>query len=159
MIFKYILFFDMYFRFLSTYQALSIGIWVAPILLFIIFTFTWKDNEIVGSWFCTTMILLFECVILKLSTMNGGVGVILWIVLAIIGILFALYMGNVGNAVSVISTIALVIIFVLGAFIDLSILGEGVGSIGEGARWWMVLPVLADFGVTFVLTISKLFKK
>lgn len=151
--------FDRFYNYINTYKALSIGIWVLPIVLFIIFAFSRKGNKSVGSWFCATMTLLFECVVLSLAKMSGGIAVILWIVLAIVALLFIEYMGNIGNIVSTISTISLFIIFILGAVIDLSIMGQGVGAVGEGARLWMIAPVAMCVTLSLTGTISEILKK
>ena len=148
--------FDKFYLYLNNYMAFNIGIWVAPALLFIIFSFTWKDNEIVRSWFCVTMTLLFDFLVLRLGVMNGATALILWLVLAIIAILFIIYIES--EVVSFVSTIALFVIFILGAFIDLKMLGNGPGVVGEAGRMGMVIPVVVTAVVALIVSVHKLVK-
>ena len=102
------------------------------------------------------MTLLFDFLVLRLGVMKGATALILWIVLAIIAILFIIYIE--GEVVSFISTIALFVIFILGAYIDLKMLGNGPGFIGEAGRMGMVIPVVVTAVVALIVSVHKLVK-
>ena len=145
----------------SNYNLFSIGIWVVPVILFIMFATSHSGNEIVGSWFCATEALLFDCLVLRLGAFNSMEAILLWLVLAILALLFIAYIqSEIDNPISLITTISLFVFFIAGAFADLSsILGSGVNSVGEGAQWWSIAPAIIDAIAATVYSGYLLFRK
>lgn len=144
----------------STYNLFAIAIWVVPIIFFIMFASAWSGNEVVGSWFCATMAVLFECIVLRLATMESALAIILWLVLACVALGLIFYMQTeMENVVSAVTVVSFFIFFIVGAFTDLKILGSGVSAVGEGAHWWTVAPAIIDVGVTAAFSVVEIFRK
>lgn len=144
----------------STYNLFAIGVWIVPIIFFIMFMASGTGNEIVGSWFCATMAVLFECLVLRLAAMDGVGSLFMWLILACIALGLIAYMqSEVDNIVSIITVVSFFVFFIVGAFTDLTILSDGVNAVGEGARWWTVSPAIIDVGVAAVYSVVEIFRK
>ena len=149
-----------FYSFASNYNLFAIAVWVVPVVFFIMFMASWSGNEVVGSWFCATMAVLFECVVLRLATMDSAGAIILWFVLACVALGLIAYMqSEVENIVSIVTFISFFVFFIVGAFTDLTILGNGVSAVGEGAHWWTVAPAIIDVIVATIFSISEIVRK
>lgn len=144
------------YSFANTYNLFGIGLWVAPIVFFIIFVAT-TTNEIVDSWFCATMAILFECAVLRLGALKGTGSLFGWFGLAIVALLLIFYLMNeVDNIVSTINMVAFFVFFFAGAGSVLKIVGNGVTAVGEGAHWFSVAPGIIVVIVAAIFSIGKL---
>jgi len=144
----------------SNYNLFAVGFWVAPVVLFIVFATSWTGNQIVGSWFCATMAVLFECIVLRLATIDMVGAVILWLVLAMVALGLIAYMqSQVENIVSIITVISFFVFFIVGAFTDITIMSDGVRAVGEGAHWWTVAPAIIDVIVAIGFSVVELVRK
>lgn len=148
------------FAFIGSYNLVEIGIWVVPILIIIFYAVSNTGNEIVGSWLCVSMAVLFEIAVLNVSRSDIIGGILLWIGLAIAALLFIAYINeNVDNAVSRITTVSFFVFFIAGAFTDITIHSDGVGAVGVGARWWTIMPAIIDVAIAIIFSIIELFRK
>lgn len=149
-----------FYSFASNYNVFAIGLWIAPVVFFIMFMAAWSGNEVVGSWFCASMAVLFECLVLRLATMSGAGSLFMWLILACVALLLIFYMQTeVENIVSIVTVISFFVFFIVGAFTDLTILSDGVGAVGEGAYWWTIAPAIIDAIVATIFSISEIARK
>jgi|GEM_PF-870954 tetratricopeptide repeat protein len=143
-----------FYSFASNYNLFAIAVWVLPLVFFIMFMTSGSRNNTVEAWFCATMAVLFECVVLRLATMNPILAIILWLVLAGVALVLIVYIQlEIDNIVSKVTIFSFFIFFIVGAFTDLTILSNGVSAVGEGAHWWTVAPAIIDVIVAIFFSI------
>lgn len=149
-----------FYAFLNAYNLFGMGIWIAPVVLFLAFTATKTGNKVVGSWLCAAVAVLFTCLVLGLATLDGGSAILLWFILAMVALGFIAYSQSVvDNMVSAITSGSFFVFFVVGASTALTVMGDGVAAVGAGAHWWTVAPAIVDVAAAALFSINELLRK
>ena len=140
---------------LNYYNYFTVGVLTLPVAFFIIFAISWNGNQIVGSWFCATMAVLFECVALRLRIMGSNQQVLFWGLLAVVALGISIYMNaKVKNIVSSITLISIIVSYLIMLLNDSPML-TGVSRVTGGeTNWWIVGPIILDIVLAYTFSLE-----
>ncbi len=152
---------------LKSYNLIGIALWVAPVILFVMFMEQEKygsDEILVYDWFWASMAILFEVAVLRLGTIEGGttdswLAIVGWLCLVIVALLFMICNTTVMGLDTIVSKVSMVsffVFFIAGALADLSIMSKGFNALGEGLYWFAVAPAIIDVVLVSVTSIIKM---
>ena len=132
---------SLFYEAVSKYDFVTFALWGVPVLLLLMFNSGKTFGTSTNAWFCAETATTFTALVLWLGHVGGAGALIGWIVLAVVAVLAAVFItGATGTGVSVFTAFSLFVIFIVGAHIDLQVMGAGVSTVGVGARWWIAAP-------------------
>jgi len=148
---------QLFYASIQLYNLIPIAICAAPILFFILFSTNTGFGESTEAWFCAVMSTSFTVLILWLGHLGGAKTVIGWIALVILAVLLAVYLDEeIDSTISRITSEFLIVVFIVGAYIDMQVIDKGVTAVGTGAHWWMIAPALIAMVLAMGITVKEI---
>ncbi len=150
----------LFYRLLEMYNLVVIAMWAFPILVFLMFGYT-DFGEVVKTWFCASMATYFTCLVLWLGHVGGADAIFMWLIFAIVGILFIIFMITelVESPILGLTITLFFVFFIVGAYVDLQVMNEGPGSVGYISHWLVSGPSILLILLATVSTLKEVIKK
>jgi membrane protein len=130
---------------LNYYTFFTIGVLAIPVAFFIIFAISWRGNQIVGSWFCAAIAVMFECAALRLKIVGSNNQILHWVLLATVAVGISIYMNSkIKNIVSSITSISIIAAYLIMLMIESPMWTNVSRVTGDETNWWIVGPIIFD---------------
>lgn len=148
----------LFYSLLEMYNLVVIAIWGIPILVFLMHGL--GSNETTEPWFCASMATYFTCLVLWIGHVGGQDALLWWILFAVGGILFIMFIVSELESPAVGLTIILFfVIFIVGTFVDLQVMNEGPSSVGDISHWLVSGPSILLMLLATISTLKEVIKK
>ena len=154
---------SVYYNWIQSYNLIAIAIWVVPIMVFLIFRFSPaidSGGEVVENWFCASMATYFTCLVLWLGHVGGEGAFLGWLLFALVGLLFIMFMmGEIESPVSGLTSVLFFVFFIGGADVDLKVMDDGARAVGDMSHWLVSGPAFILIAIATGSTIKEIIRK
>ena len=144
----------------SSFNLIRFLVFIIPVVFCILFYSANSGSSAVEGWYCASMVTAFTLALLIVAGIKDLGGMIFaWIGVAILGLIVCCILGNeIGTGVSGFAIAMIILIHLVGAYLGLSTIGEGLSGIGVGAKLWMTAPAIIAMIIATIETGKELLR-